>query len=63
MMQLLLRISNSLTTGQKAEVITQDQVHSIMESTQPTAQEQGIGAPDSDTECSSATQNVSGQVS
>jgi hypothetical protein len=63
MMQLLLNINNSLATGQKAEVITQDQVRSIMESTQPTAQEQGIGAPGSDTERSSATQNVSGRVS
>jgi hypothetical protein len=63
MMQLLLSINNSLATGQKVEVITQDQVHSIMESTQPTAQEQGIGVPGSDTKCSSATQNVSGQVS
>jgi hypothetical protein len=50
MMQLLLSINNSLATGQKAEVITQDQVHSIMESTQPTAQEQGIGVPGSNTE-------------
>jgi hypothetical protein len=63
MMQLLLSINNSLATGQKAEVITQDQVRSIMESTQPTAQEQGIGVPGSNTECSSATQNVSGRVS
>jgi hypothetical protein len=60
MMQLLWSINNSLATGQKAEVITQDQVGSIMESTQPTAQEQGIGVPGSDTKRSSATQNVSG---
>jgi hypothetical protein len=39
MMQLLLSINNSLTTGQKAEDITQDQVCSIMESTQLTEQE------------------------
>jgi hypothetical protein len=63
MMQLLLSINNSLATGQKVEVIMQDQVRSIMESTPPTAQEQGIGVPGSDTECSSATQNVSGRVS
>jgi hypothetical protein len=63
MMQLLLSINNSLATSQKAEVITQDQVRSIMESTPPTAQEQGIGVPGSDTKCSSATQNVSGRVS
>jgi hypothetical protein len=63
MMQLLLSINNSLTTSQKAEVITQDQVRSIMESTQLTAQEQGIGVPGSDTKRSSATQNESGRVS
>jgi hypothetical protein len=39
MMQLLLSINNSLATGQKAEDITQDQVCSIMESTQLTEQE------------------------
>jgi hypothetical protein len=33
MMQLLLSINNSLATSQKVEVITQDQLHSIMEST------------------------------
>jgi hypothetical protein len=63
MIQLLLSINNSLATGQKAEVITQDQVHSIMESTQPTEQEQGTGAPGSEAERSLTTQNVSGHVS
>jgi hypothetical protein len=63
MMQRLLSINNSLTTGQKAKVITQDQVHSIMESTQLTEQEQGTGAPGSKAKHSLTTQNVSGQVS